>query len=226
MLMAAAYGGGIYFFGGVVLSRRWHSVKAGFLPVTAFAGLLGVATILHWDKFNHGHIAFILWAWLYFSTPFLVLAAWLNNRREDPGISEFEGDALIPLGWRVYYGLQALGTLGLGIFLFVFPQTLIPAWPWLLTPLTARVLGAMFALPGVLGLEIALDPSWGAAKRLLEAQFVSFVMILIAILRARSDFASGSMVYTVFLVMLIIIIAALILLFIQMRGKTKKNLPR
>jgi len=31
-------------------------VKAGFLSVTLFASLLGVATIIHWDKVNHGHV--------------------------------------------------------------------------------------------------------------------------------------------------------------------------
>ncbi len=87
MLMASAYAGGIYFFGSVVAAKKWHTIKAGFIPVTVFASLLGIATLLHWEKFTPGHIAFILWAVLYFSTPFLVLAAWLFNRREDPGSS-------------------------------------------------------------------------------------------------------------------------------------------
>ena len=49
--------------------------------MTAFASLLGVATILHWDVFAHDHLAFWLWAGLYFVAPFLVLGAWLANRR-------------------------------------------------------------------------------------------------------------------------------------------------
>ena len=35
--------------------------------------LLGIATVVHWDKFSHGHLAFWLWAGLYFTAPFLVL---------------------------------------------------------------------------------------------------------------------------------------------------------
>jgi hypothetical protein len=221
MLMASAYGGGIYFFGSVILSRRWHTVEAGFLPVTVFASLLGIATLLHWDKFTHGHIAFILWAGLYFSTPFLVLVAWLNNRREDPGNSAVEALRL-PSAWRVFYGLQALGTSGLGFFLFAFPALVLPVWPWVLTPLTARVLGALFALPGVLGLEIAHDPRWETAQRLLEAQFISFAMIFVAMLRARADFTTGGIFYYGFLLALITILAALILLFIQMKARATK----
>jgi hypothetical protein len=72
MMLASAYMGGIYFFVQVVRARKWHTIKVGFLPVIAFASLLGVATVLHWDRFNHSHISFFAWAGLYFTTPFLV----------------------------------------------------------------------------------------------------------------------------------------------------------
>ena len=75
MVLASAYLGGAYFFVRVLRERHWHAVKTGFLAVTLFATLLGVATILHWDKFNHRHVTFWIWVVLYFSTPFLVSAA-------------------------------------------------------------------------------------------------------------------------------------------------------
>ena len=218
MLMASAYAGGIYFFGSVIAAKKWHAIKAGFIPVTVFAGMLGVATLLHWDKFTPGHIAFILWAILYFTTPFLVLAAWLFNRREDPGSSA--DDKSFPPGWRVFFSLQALGTLSLSVVLFLAPAVIIPIWPWPLTALTARVMAAMFAIPGVLGLEIAFNLSWSAARRLLEAQTLSFIMIFIAILRSRADFTGGELIYSAFLTAVGIILAALALLFFQMRKRT------
>jgi hypothetical protein len=88
MMLAAAYLGGIYFFTRALLAKQWHLVKLGFLPVTAFASLLGIATILHWNRFNHSHISFYTWATLYFTTPFLVFAVWLRNRRTDRGTVE------------------------------------------------------------------------------------------------------------------------------------------
>ena len=75
MVLASAYLGGCYFFVRVLRERRWASVKSGFLAVALFAALLGVATILHWDRFNHGHVAFWLWVGLYLTAPFLVIAA-------------------------------------------------------------------------------------------------------------------------------------------------------
>ncbi len=58
MMLASAYIGGVYYFAGVLAARRWHHIKVGLLPVIAFASLLGIATLLHWDRFNHRHISF------------------------------------------------------------------------------------------------------------------------------------------------------------------------
>ncbi len=221
MLMAAAYAGGIYFFSFVAAGRHWHSVKQGFLPVTTFAALLGIATILHWDKFTPGNIAFILWAGLYFSTPFLVFGAWLTNRREDPATDQ-ECGPCFPTGWRYFFGLQAIGTLVLSTSLFLAPGRLIPVWPWSLTPLTAQVMGAMFAIPGVLAIEIVIDPHWKPAQRLLEAQFVSFLLILGGLLRSRPDFGTATGVYTGFVAVVSVILLALVVLFIQMEAQSRK----
>ena len=60
MVLASAYLGGAYFFVRVLGERRWNAVSTGFLSVSLFASLLGVATIRHWDKFHHQHVAFWL----------------------------------------------------------------------------------------------------------------------------------------------------------------------
>jgi hypothetical protein len=192
MMLAAAYFGGIYFFTRAVLAKRWHLVKLGFLPVTTFAALLGIATILHWDRFNHSHISFFTWAALYFTTPFLVFAVWLRNRTTDPGTAE-SNEVIIPYVIRLFIGGIGVITLAVSLLLFLQPALMIRLWPWMLTPLTARVAGAMFALPGVVGLGIALEKRWSAARIILEAQAVSIVMILIATARAWSDFEQSNL---------------------------------
>ncbi len=192
MMLAAAYFGGIYFFTRAVLAKRWHLVKLGFLPVTTFAALLGIATLLHWDRFNHSHISFFTWAALYFTTPFLVFAVWLRNRTTDPGTAE-SNEVIIPHVIRLFIGGIGVITLAVSLLLFLQPALMIRLWPWTLTPLTARVAGAMFALPGVVGLGIALEKRWSAARIILEAQAVSIVMILIATARAWSDFEQSNL---------------------------------
>jgi hypothetical protein len=215
MMLAAAYVGGIYFFTRVFLAKQWHLVKLGFLPVTVFASLLGIATLLHWDRFNHSHISFYTWALLYFTTPFLVFAVWLRNRMTDPGSAE-PGEMIIPPIIRLFIGVIGVITLAVGLLLFLQPLLMIRIWPWLLTPLTARVVGAMFALPGVVGLGIALEPRWSAARIILEAQALSIAMILIATARAWSDFNQSNPLTWFFVGGLSFLLVALVVLYISL----------
>jgi hypothetical protein len=187
MMLAAAYMGGIYFFINVLLASRWHTVKTGFLPVFTFASLLGIATLLHWDRFTHSHISFYAWAGLYFIAPFLVLAVWWFNRRMDPLLLAPD-DVALPRLFRWLVGVVGVISVVFALLLFVQPDLMIAVWPWKLTPLTARVVGAMFALPGIVGLGIAVDRRWSAARIILQAQAFSILVILIAAARAWGDF--------------------------------------
>ena len=56
----------------------------------------------------------------------------------------------------------------------------------------AQVVGPMFALPGMVGLEIAVDRQWSATRIILEAQAFSILITLIAARRAWSDFNLSS----------------------------------
>ena len=186
MLLSSAYLGGIYFFAQVLKTKRWHRVRHGFPAVIVFAALLGAATLLHWDRFHAGHISFITWAVLYFTTPFLLLAAWLRNRKTGPATPE-ANDVHVPFQLRLLLGISGALPLLIGLGLFSWPQTLLGIWAWELTPLTARVTGAVLTLPGVVGLGLSADKRWSAARILLQAQLVSLTFILIALLRARTE---------------------------------------
>jgi hypothetical protein len=48
-IVGAGYLAGAYFFVRVARATRWHRVHLGFLPITAFAAFLGVATMIYWD---------------------------------------------------------------------------------------------------------------------------------------------------------------------------------
>ena len=187
MMLGAAYAGGIYFFTRLLLAGQWHRVKVGFLPVVTFASLLGIATVLHWDKFNHSHISFYAWAGLYFTTPFIILAVWLRNRSQDPDQPEAR-DVLIPAWVRGVIGLVGMLTLVISLFLFLKPALVISWWPWTLTPLTARIVGAMFSLPGMVGLVMAFEVRWSAGQIILQAQGFSILLILVPAARAWSEF--------------------------------------
>lgn len=71
--------------------------------------------------------------------------------------------------------------------LLIAPQILIPTWGWTLSPLTARIMSAMFALSGMVGLEVAYDRHWSSARFVVQAQNISIVLILLAMLPAYRD---------------------------------------
>lgn len=164
--MGATFRG--YYFVRVVRATRWHEIGRGLLPITAFTWFMGLSTILHWDKFTPGHISFVAWAVLYFITPVIVPLVWLRNRTTDPGTPS-PGDVLMPQGVRLGMGVLGAGILAVALFLFLAPAAAQSLWPWDLTPLTARVVGGWFALPGSVGLSLAADSRWSAWRITLQS---------------------------------------------------------
>ena len=191
----------------------------GFPAVAAFATLMGLATALHWDRFTQGHVAFITWVTLYAVTPFLVIAVWLRNRQTDPQTGDSHEVILAP-PLRAGFGAVGLVTLIVALLLFLQPAVMIGVWPWSLTPLTARVLGGMFALPGLVELGMAIDPRWSAARFTLQSQMVALAFMIVAIVRAWSNFNQSNPLTWVFalgLVALLLTLAA-VHLWIDRRG--------
>ncbi len=220
MMLASAYIGGAYFFVSVIFSKRWHQIKVGFLPVTAFASILGIATILHWDRFNHSHISFYTWTALYWTAPFLVIAVWLRNRATDPHTADPD-DVAIPVIWRWVMGIVGAVTTLVSLLLFLQPSLMISVWPWTLTPLTARVVGAMFALPGLVGLGIASDSRWSSAALILRVQGFSILFILISAGRAWQDFKPTNPVTYLFVGGLALLLVGIIAVSLVMDGQRR-----
>jgi hypothetical protein len=188
MVLGSVYLGGAFFFIRVIRAPHWHLVAGGFLPVATFATLMGITTILHWNRFIHGNVAFWLWVGLYFSTPVLVLATFLNNQREYR--SAGEGELLLGAAAAGAIVLSAALSTIMSGWLYLFPHRAIDNWPWHLTPLTARMLGAIFAL-GIAGFGAWRERRWSAARILLQVAGVMLLLILIAGIRADSEFDSG-----------------------------------
>jgi hypothetical protein len=191
MMLGAAYVGGVYFFLRAATAPSWVSVQAGFPPVAVFATLLGLTTILHWDRFNHAHIAFITWTALYFTTPFLVAAVWIRNRARDPHTAK-ELDLPRPRAVGTVMVAVGVAVLACAAFLFLRPDVAIQVWPWPLTPLTARVVASLFALAGVAQICTGLDRRWSASRITLQSQLLSLAAIELATVLSWADFRPAS----------------------------------
>jgi hypothetical protein len=187
MLLGSAYAGGIWFFSQVATQRRWHRVRHGFPAVLVFSTLLSASTFLHWDRFHFGHISFITWVTLYVTTPVLVLIAIIVNLREDDGARDEEGEVTIPAPWRYVLALVGAAASVTGLVLFAVPSLLIDVWAWDVTPLTARIVGAVLTLPGMVNIWMLWDSRWSAFRRVFQAQLVSLAFIVIAIIVRSGD---------------------------------------
>jgi hypothetical protein len=223
MVLGAVYLGGAYFFVRAATARAFHPLNAGFAAVTTFATLMGVTTILHWDKFNHDHVAFWLWVGLYFTTPFLVAGVWLANRRRMTRPAP--GDIMV--GRPAQWAIAAVGALalGFGICFFLAPTSVDDLWPWAVTPLTARVLSAILAL-GAAGIGVVWDQRWSAVRLMLQVESLMLALILLAAARARHEFDTGALSTWVFLIGFVgAFVGALGLWFVMDRRARTANLP-
>ena len=186
MFLASAYLGGIWFFVGVMVAARWHRVAPGFPAVVVFSFLLAMATLMHWDRFHHGHISFITWAVLYLTTPILVLIAMITNSRVYTGRPE-RREYEMPLLVRLLPILIGLCALVIGVLMYVSPEAFIGVWPWELTPLTSRVVAAVLTLPGMVNLWLTFESRWSSFRLVFQAQLISLAFICLALVLAGGD---------------------------------------
>jgi hypothetical protein len=191
MLMGAGYGSALYFFVRVLTERHWHRVGLGFLATTLFTWMMLGATFLHWDKFHHGTAPFLLWLWVYIVTAVLVPVVFLVNRGHASRVPE-DRDAAFPAPIRSLMIAAGVVMLAIAAWMYVLPDSAIAHWPWALTPLTSRAVAAFVALPGVGWLAIASDPRWSAARVMLGTVAIGLVALLVAVVRAWSQFDRGN----------------------------------
>jgi hypothetical protein len=222
IFMGAGYGAGAYFFFRTFRAERWHPSSVGFLSAAVFALLMLVATLIHWDKFNHGDapflaaVAFYGWVGIYIASPFVVFALWWANERTDPRVPA-PGEPLVP-GWalRVARAFGVVAAFAAALF-FVSPETAMDVWPWELTPLTARVLACFTAEVGVAALLLSNDARWGSWRLLVETFLLATALLLVGAVLAFSDFDEGDPVTWLYLAGLAGSGAALALLYRSMQ---------
>jgi hypothetical protein len=222
LIMGAGYAAGGYFFVRAIMATRWHTVSLGFPAITAFTWFMGLATFLHFDRFNHGHISFFAWLILYIVTPFLVPIIWWRNQATDPHVLE-PNDVAVPQWVRLATGIVGAVLFLIALFMFIFPQTAISIWPWTLTPLTARVVAGWFALPGVVGMAFATDVRWSAWRITLQSQIAGVVLILIGVVRAWSNFDTSKLTTWLFVIGMVALMAALVSLYAGMEALRRKK---
>lgn len=162
--LGAAYWAAMVLLAWAAGQRSWARARTALPAVFTIAVLLLIATAIHLDRFHHDLFGRFWEAVYVVVVPLLVYLTWSQVRRSGPA---GDGDRPLP-GWlRAVLCVQALVMLALGAALFVAPIGASSLWPWPLTPLTGRAVGAFLvgfgAAAAVAVVENELGRLYGAA---------------------------------------------------------------
>ncbi len=151
--LGAGFGAGFVLVVFIRRERAWVNARVGVFTILLFVMLMLLATLLHLDRFHFGASGavarFAAWFWLfvYVIVPpamLALLAVQLRMSGSDP-----PRQRALPswLAWLI--GLQGTVMAMVGAGLFVAPKVVGTVWPWVLTPLTGRAVGAWLIALGV-----------------------------------------------------------------------------
>jgi hypothetical protein len=191
MFMGGGYVAGALFFFRAWRATEWHRLGPGIIATTGFATLLGIATFVDWDQFNHTHVSFWAWTALYVATPILLPWLYVRNRVYDPGTLA-PGDVRVPRPIRTVLGAVGAAQLLFALALYCRPSAFQSHWPWPLTALTARSLAGFATFPALTYLAFAFESRWSALRWPFETAIVGVALIAVAAARSSGDFRGGT----------------------------------
>jgi hypothetical protein len=138
--LGAAYWAALVLFVWAARQIDWARARTALPPVFAIAVLLLIATLVHLEKFDLDSIFGWFWLVVYIAVvPFLAVLIFRQERVAQPPA---RGERPLPAALRIAVSLQAGALLGIGAALFLLGDNAASIWPWVLSPLTARAIGA------------------------------------------------------------------------------------
>lgn len=216
-LTAAALGAAYWASSVMELSASrqptWGRARIALPAVLVFTTLTFVTTLLHLDRFHLGNgfaasAQLVTWAWIavYALVPALMSVLLVHQLRA-AGIVEPRQNPLPP--WlRVVLGLHAVVLLTVGFALFVAPSSTMALWPWMLTPLTARAIGAWLLSLGLAAAQAIAENDWGRVTVATHTYVLLGILEFVALMRYPSsvDWAQpAAVIYVLFLASVLLV---------------------
>ena len=171
---------------------KWAEGRIAVPAVFTFTTLTILATLLHLDRFHFNNTGLFAqaaaWFWLsiYAIVPPVMLVMWIRQRSisgEDPKRS-----ALLPAFLRLALAAQAAVMLAWGFALFADPVLFADFWPWKLTPLTSRAIGAWLIGIGVFAAHSVIENDYTKIRGGLISYVAFGLFELITLMRYPTSF--------------------------------------
>jgi hypothetical protein len=200
-LLTAAFLGGSYWSAAALefLSghdRLWVNSRPSIPAVTIFTFLTLIVTLVHADKFHFSAALPITragtWFWLivYISVPVILTILFILQIRA-PGI---DPPRRYPLAAWVRFMLVVLAALFLllGIGLLAAPLAVAPLWPWPLSALTGRAVGAWLIGIGIASGQAAWENDRLRVRAVMASLLAFALLQLLALARYGNEIAWNS----------------------------------
>jgi len=135
--------------------REWSGARLAMPTVLFFTTITLVLSLVHLDKFHTDSVFGIAWLVVYTAFP-VCMATILVLQLRWRG-SDVPRQSALPRWTRVALAAQAAILIALGTALYLAPVGAASLWPWPLTPLTGRAVGAWLMGTGVIAAHVAIE---------------------------------------------------------------------
>jgi hypothetical protein len=191
-----------------VLAARqstWAQARVAVPAIWLFTTLTLVITLVHFDRFHFSSLIASAqgsaWFWLaiYAGVPVaMLLIGWIQIR--EPGGDPPRGPAA-PAWMRIAVSVQGGSMLVLGVGLLLAPTVMGSVWPWPLTALTGRAMGAWFVGIGFAALHALREGDLSRIRPLGGGYTIFALLELVALVRYAADvnWGPGAWLYVAFL---------------------------
>jgi len=204
--LGAFYWAALVLLAGAARSQSWAEARPAAYPVTVIASLLLVITLVHIDRFDLDSLFGWFWVVAYCVVPPLMVWALLDQRRR-PGDDPPSGRPLPP-PLRYALVLEGAAMLGAGGVLLLAPDAAADLWPWALSPLTSRAIGAFVFGIGLAALIAVRDDDAFLFRGAAHAYAVLGALELLAALIHRDDFGGDALATWIYVAFVAAVLAS------------------
>jgi hypothetical protein len=197
MKLGAGYLAAVVYYVTALRVNQWLRIKNAYWALFTFAGVLLIATLLHWDQFRNYYISTLIWLLFYYTgfvlVPIVFRLELLQGGNSDEGLAQ----PLIGEPFRTWLIVRGVFYLAITVVGILFAPDIAAHFPWNIQPIDLQVALAQVSSIGWMGFMIALNPAYKQNQMGLWFTLCAGVFQLIALAIGPSAYDASRALATV-----------------------------